>query len=75
MARSVKCLPHKCEDLSLGPQNQCEEPSVVASTCNPSDGRRETEIRRFPSACWPASQPVVKIQVNKTFLRCLRNDT
>lgn len=46
MARSVKCLPHKCEDLSLGPQNQCEEPSVVASTCNPSDGRRnrDTEV-------------------------------
>lgn len=41
MARSVKCLPQKCEDLSLDCQHLHKEPGMAASDCNPNTGEAE----------------------------------
>lgn len=42
MAKSVKCVPHKPEDLSLTPSNHVKKPSVMVHICDPSTGEPET---------------------------------
>lgn len=42
MSQSIKCLPHKYEDLSLDPQPPCENLNMYdAITCKPSTGEAE----------------------------------
>lgn len=36
MVQSVKCWPHKHEDLSFIPGTHMKTPAVVAGSCNPS---------------------------------------
>lgn len=51
--RSVKCLLHKHQDLSLIPKNHVTKLDVVAGICDPGTG--ETERERIAVASWPGS--------------------
>lgn len=42
MAESIKCVPHKPEDLSLTPSNHVKKPAVMVDICNSSMGEPET---------------------------------